>query len=158
MSTINLTNKVLVTDPCYKFGTWCQAFLENVKPGSYKVFCHKADSLYGQRVSHLIVVHEDHLKSKLLWSVQQGATIGVDSGQAGIFSFPTYRENDDWYKQMCNHTMSPEQFGCASDGAVSSSGWGDGQYLLLTAHNRSKVVGICIDFLIEELNPNQIIK
>ena len=32
---ITLTNRVVVSDPCYDIPTWCQIILNNVLPGGY---------------------------------------------------------------------------------------------------------------------------
>lgn len=174
--TINLGNKVVVSDPCYEIPTWCQIILRDVKPGVYYPF-HKKTNLngWGVRSSKVCVIHEDHLKSNLKWTEHNGI-VGVDSGQAGIFSFDTYRldgmeietpvdelnpftiqkydDGDDWYEKMCRLTLSEDSWGTYSEGVVSSSGIGDGSYYLYTAEVNDQVVGICIDFNIERKNLN----
>lgn len=68
MQQIKLKETVIVSDPCYKKGTWCQIKL-NVKPGVYNIYPKKLDFYDGEdkRNSMLFAVHEDYAKSKLTW-------------------------------------------------------------------------------------------
>lgn len=167
---IVLSSKVVVSDPCYETPTWCQAVVNNVKPGKYGVFMKEKDMEdWGVRSSVLMAVHSDFLKRKLNWE-RFPATIGVDSGQAGIFSFESYRNDeiaddirvdhefklytydepgDKWYERMCRLTLRDLSWGHYDEGVVSSSGLGDGSYTLLVAKFRGKVVAFCIDFGID---------
>jgi hypothetical protein len=91
----------------------------------------------------------------------------VDSGQCGIFSIDTYRndtiaegietppndfkisgksEGDLWYEKMCDFTLSEDSWGMYNTGVVSSSGVGDGGYECLLVTKKGKVVGICINY------------
>jgi hypothetical protein len=173
MKTITLGSDVMVSDPCYDVPTWCQTRLRNVKPGKYHTF-HKMVSINGrgERTSSIVVVHEDHIDDYLKWECID--EIGVDSGQAGIFSFETYRnddvnvnppeydfnfhimeEGDKWYGDICKFTLSEDSHGVYENGFVSSSGYGDGSYGLYTSTIRDEVVGIMIDFAVENgLNKN----
>ena len=183
MKTIKLNNNVVVSDPCYTIPTWCHATLDNVLPGNYRVFCKKHDlGDWGVRNSALLVVHEDYLDRVHFEWEQHPATIGVDSGQCGIFSRESYRndshpiengpaefgfgrdeEGDVFYSKMCQRTLADESFGVYDEGAVCSSGIGDGSYVLLEAREENGyVIALCVDFLIEGdedegeeiLNPN----
>lgn len=73
---------------------------------------------------------------------------GVDSGQFGFFDKDFYRndesakdlpkadfgvnydreEGDQWYRACCKLTLGEEGYGVLPNGAVSSSGYGDGSY------------------------------
>ena len=174
MKTIILSDKVYVSDPCYTPGTWCQAVIENVLPGNYEAIVDKTDNTmgWGNRCSHLFVIHESVSHKKLNW-IEHPATIGVDSGQAGIFDFDSYRndshpipkvesddkfpdewakkEGDKWYVNMCDRTLGEESWGTYDRGVVTSSGFGDGSYpLYVTRNTDGQIVGFHIDFLIEE--------
>lgn len=42
LGTIELGSEVIVSDPCYSLGTWCQGHLTDVKAGKYNAFMNKA--------------------------------------------------------------------------------------------------------------------
>lgn len=172
---IKLGNEVVVSDPCYTIPTWCQVIVEDVIPGYYEPLIKKSDEGdWGTRVSMLMCIHEDYIGKEdeidLNW-VEHGGTVGVDSGQAGIFSKESYRNDnhsiekggndfdfgmsdepgDIWYGKMCQRTSDVLQWGSYDEGVVSSSGFGDGSYTLyVLTDDENMVVGFCIDFGIEE--------
>ena len=179
MNQINLSDVVMVSDPCYTEPTWCQIKLKDVLPGTYTTTCRKTeDPSWGNRCSILVAVHEDYIGTELSW--REHGEIGVDSGQAGIFSYDTYRkdglvmdtptktysgdefflpnkdEGDDWYEKMCKFTLTMEAWGSYDNGVVSSSGIGDGGYKCLVARKDKKIVGIAIDYFMEKF-PNKFI-
>ena len=177
MNQIKLSETVIVSDPCYEKGEWCQIKL-NIKPGMYNVYPKKLKMEQDERVSMLFVVHEDYAKSKLIWKECPGM-LGVDSGQCGVFSEESYRndyaevnadpaivsevtecfkmfgenntEGDVWYRKMCS-LLWRQNAGVATypTGVVSHSGFGDGSYKLYIAEKYNKVVAMCIDYAIEE--------
>ena len=183
MKKIFLSEEVMVSDPCYQVSTWCQHVLTNVLQGYYQPFCKIQDEgSWGERNAILLVVHENHQFDDLKWEMVEDATIGVDSGQAGIFSLPTYRNNDHimtqehpqdgtwtygemgtddgdkFYDLMCGLTINTKDgWGGYDSGVVSSSGYGDGSYDLYVAKNNDgKIVGISIVFLYEDEDDNEI--
>lgn len=165
---IELHNEVMVSDPCYSVPTWCQTIVKDVKEGNYYPFVLESDE-WGGRISALCVIHQEQTRQNcsLQWE-EHGGTIGVDSGQCGIFSLDTYRkdnlfkikpkfeysgdeEGDNWYAHMCDKTLSDAMWGCYGYGVVSSSGIGDGAYDLYTmTDDDGKVVGFLIDYLMDE--------
>jgi len=181
MNRITLESEVMVSDPCYTDETWCQIKLKDVLPGTYLTTVKKTvDRSWGERCSVLLAVHENYVEDSLTWRNYPGQ-IGVDSGQAGIFSLSTYknddiassittpdktydgrpftlgvkdRPGDEWYEKMCQFTLSPESWGSYDRGVVSSSGIGDGGYRCLVAKHKGKIVGIAIDFFMEKF-PNK---
>ncbi len=176
--TIKLSDIVMVSDPCYKVPTWCQKKLTNVLHGEYKIFFYKSLlASWGKVNSYLGVVHSEFVNENLSWRILN-ENIGVDSGQAGIFSYSSYR-NDDivdsmimpesdftlnsyenigyrWYEAMCKLTLTTENYGSYETGVLSTSGFGDGAYRCLVAKKNKMIVGICIDFGIEN-KPNKFI-
>lgn len=171
---ITLGQSVRVSDPCYSPDTWCSLLLSTVLPGQYEV---KIDNLsldgWGRRVAYLTAVHVDHTRPGHPW--EDYATIGVDSGQAGIFDESTYRnkasidglklpegdwnglpfietDEDHWYDAMCTLTINnSEGWGHYSQGVVSRSGIGDGMYPVQVMYDKEDtIVGIRIDFLLAE--------
>lgn len=176
MKKINLGKEVIVSDPCYTIPTWCQAVIDNVKPGVYYSGVRKHDAGdWGNRCAMVFAIHEDYYdKPHLLmgsWELHP-ADIGVDSGQCGIFSRETYRddsykfdfepydfgpqfpssdeEGDLWYRHMCKHTLSEQHWGTYDNGIVSSSGFGDGSYQLFVVKKHNKIVAFAIDFGVED--------
>ena len=159
MKTIKLGSKVVVSDPCYTLDTWCMAIIENVLPGLYYV---DTETMYGH--TSVLLVTNINLP-EMTWELIENE-IGVDSGQAGIFDFDTYRDDsydtggdlifgrdwrdkpgDDWYQRICGINDDP---GTYDRGCVSSSGYGDGSYELeLGKNSDGKVVGFRITFIKE---------
>lgn len=103
---IELSNKVMVSDPCYDLDIWCQGVLENVKPGTWHT---KAENLnincWGDRCSALIAWHEDVEEPDNFEKTD--IHVGVDSGQAGIYDYNhfAYIKNDreydeNWYDNI----------------------------------------------------------
>ena len=175
---ITLGNEVMVSDPCYEVPTWCQIKVYDTLPGKYVTDAKKIDCQdCGNRIGYLTAVHEDYLDQDLKWTKHSGE-VGVDSGQAGIFSIESYRDDnivdeiglgdgdisffdqfpidrskesgESWYRAICSRTLGKKQWGTYSNGVVSSSGLGDGGYVLYVAKVKRKVVGFCIDFGIDE--------
>lgn len=113
--TIKLGTKVMVSDPCYGLGTWCQGVLENVLPGQYDCKVEYSDEgTWGIRVSAIEVTHVDYNGKFLLLNLED-FEVGVDSGQAGIFDYEYYANyhmnaterphvDDDWYDRCCDLT------------------------------------------------------
>ena len=173
-NVITLEENVIVSDPCYSEESWGQVNYSNVLPGEYRSFCKKTDTGdWGVRVSMLMVVHTDHEFDDLDW--ENDGSIGVDSGQAGIFSKSQFRDDNDevplgdgdisfftegfhqksgdrWYTKMCSYTVGEERWGSYRNGTISSSGYGDGGYEVYTATVNDKIVGICIDYGVDEDN------
>jgi hypothetical protein len=165
MKTIKLSDTVMVSDPCYTTDVWCMHKLTGVLPGEYLTTVMKSDKGdWGSRVGLLVAVHKNYAEDTLTWRTVEGADIGVDSGQCGIFSiegyrndelftgeaecgFGKYKEGDNWYNHMCDMTLSKEQWGAYDTGVVSTSGYGDGSYRLLVAKVQGNIVGIGVDFL-----------
>lgn len=110
--TIRLGKKVMVSDPCYGLETWCQGVLENVKEGTYLTSFTREDT--ENRVIEISVVNEENINDTLEYTPEK-FTIGVDSGQAGIFDYEYYKKyhshtderphvDEDWYDRVCNLT------------------------------------------------------
>jgi len=85
--------------------------------------------------------------------------IAVDSGQCGFFDdarFPQgplgeYDDDTSFYGKACAVTMSESQAGAVDDlGVVSSSGWGDGSYLLEGQREGDTFVALSLIFIGDE--------
>jgi hypothetical protein len=157
------SGKMIVTDPCYEKGTWCQGVLDNVKNGKWEAFIETSGYIknWGNRVSSLFVV-SDGYKIKSDWEKQE-FEVGVDSGQAGCFDekyFPQKWFNDpavsilsvydNFYNKCCDITCSSKQAGCISFGAVSSSGYGDGVYTCCVEKEDGEIKAVWINYISKE--------
>lgn len=172
MTTIKLSEKVRVSDPCYDNDVWCKTSLSNVYPGEYNVEVDKSDlDGWGNRVTRLTVIHKGYIMEcadESSW--EEHSNVGVDSGQAGIFCESSYRndelaegittpemdfvlpyndgEGDKWYVKMCKFTLGGESWGVYDTGVVTSSGIGDGMYPLDVVYNDDKqIVGMRITYI-----------
>lgn len=140
--------------------------LNNVKNGKYIVFVYiYEDEKLGKRNSTLVVYHEEYVNARKYW--YYAGSIGVDSGQAGIFDYDSFRndslvntetkfklsdkeEGDLWYELCCDKTLYTEEgAGIVPYGAVSRSGIGDGMYDVFTMKENKEIVGIKIEFLFD---------
>lgn len=150
----NVTDKIIVTDPCYRYDNLGTLVLDNVLAGKYIASAEVIDN----RIASLAISHFD-FKNKILESESVGY-IGVDSGQTGFFDFHFFRENESgefgdlnsFYGLACSITLSPKQAGVIKKrGVVSSSGFGDGCYEVYVSKNEAgKIVAASVFFIEEE--------
>ena len=153
------SGKIVVSDPCYDV----PSFSIEAKEGTW-IADYEKD---GVRIKELRATYSGVLVHNLDW--EDKATIGVDSGQAGIFDKNIFR-NDDvvdeepdfwsgykehsksiggeyWYASCVDIALSEESAGTLKGGAVSSSGYGDGGYEVDVAYKDGKAVGVRIIFI-----------
>jgi hypothetical protein len=154
------SGKVMVSDPCYTVGTWCQGQLDNVKNGEWVANVERSDEgSWGIRNAELIAYHSEHrMPSDYQWSMES-FDIGVDSGQCGFYDLNFYRNdsmvgeiqnrlhfdlNEDgerFYSLNCDLTCETEDHAGVMDyGVVSTSGYGDGGYNLFTVRDSEGMV------------------
>lgn len=109
--TIQLSDKVRVSDPCYDINTWCAGTLENVLAGDYQcLFQRSNEGDWGVRIANIEVRHKDYLDVEPM--ELQDIDVGVDSGQCGIYDLPYFIEvrkdedgfEDEWYDRVCEAT------------------------------------------------------
>lgn len=149
------SGKMVLSDPCYELGTWCQGVAENVKNGTWVGVLEQSDEGgWGVRNSILISMNVEameknpRLEMELMSSGDLINWGGVDSGQFGHFDYANYRkdenaidlpkvwedewesqEGDKFYRACCYQTLETEDsFGVIPFGVLSSSGYGDGSY------------------------------
>lgn len=153
-----VSGKVHVTDPCYVKGTWCAGWDVKAKNGVWlakvKAYTYKD---WGLRIKHLYAFHE--LEMKMPICDADICEIGVDSGQAGIFCssiYPNSQENtgefrdpNSFYGNASQQTLNDPGYGTVfGRGICTSSGFGDGSYLVHCKKNKDKeVVAITIRFI-----------
>ncbi len=143
---------MMVSDPCYSRGTWCQCDKIKAKNGVWHatVNMKKYDS-WGERCASLTAIHESIVEknhSLIPW-YETEAEIGVDSGQAGIYDSKHYTDRDadsSWYEINCNETCGKVPAGIIPHGCVSASGFGDGSYELLVKKDNDEVIAAKILF------------
>lgn len=157
LGTIKLSNMVVITDPCYDLGIWCQGIIGGVKAGiydTYAIITNEGD--WGERIAELIIVKQG--ENPVFEKYSLGFAVGVDSGQAGIFDYDYFVKNqpdndfdnlESWYRRVCDITCSDEDCGVIDNlGVVASSGYGDGTYDCYAAFNDNfEVVGLRIVFI-----------
>jgi hypothetical protein len=175
--TITLGDEVYVTDPCYSVPTWCQLKFKDVLPGQW-IVTMIYDELGGtNRNAELHLIHKDYQNSKDL-AYDWFGDFGVDSGQAGVFDAASYRndaaaanfntpridfvipgdklDGDAWYEKICRFTLAEDGWGAYDAGAVSSSGWGDGEYPVYGAENEAgKTVALNLVFIDQSADPEE---
>jgi hypothetical protein len=175
------SGKMVCSDPCYELGTWCQGVVDNVKNGKWDAGIATSDEgSWGERISHLWVYHIDAVAKnpKILREIEQfngyqlAFDFGVDSGQFGFFDFANYRNDasavgldkynfgndfsmkesgDEWYRVCCNFTLGEHSWGVLPNGAVSSSGYGDGSYAVVGIKDDSgEWVAFCVEYIGQE--------
>lgn len=162
LGTITLSERAVVSDPGYDRTVWCMNNNVQVKSGEYLSFAIKSDEdKFGDRVACIICIRSQSftdLKKALRknWSVVD-TTIGVDSGQAGIFDNSVYPEGTDvgefgepdtFYGECCEITLGDQSCGRLKNGKgiVSSSGFGDGSYELKALKEGDASIALMIDF------------
>jgi Protein of unknown function (DUF4241) len=156
--------------------TWCQGIISNVRKGTWGAGVSISDEgSWGDRVSRFWVYNLEAIKNnpKLLSEIEsfRGEVLvfsaGVDSGQFGFFDKDFYRndemakdlekyhfgddEDDEdgytWYRAACNLTLGSEQWGVMPNGALSSSGYGDGSYQVIGIKDGEEYVAFCVEFI-----------
>ena len=160
---IELSDKVVVSDPCYDRSVWCMETDIAVNPGTYATYIFKKDEKrFGVRVAAIIAVHMDYTESINKDWEPYDCCVGVDSGQCGIFDDAVYPANEEsggnyddeesFYGECCKLTLSNDQGGILKShkGVVSSSGYGDGSYKLLCQYHEGERVALMIDFDLEK--------
>jgi hypothetical protein len=165
LQKIKLGSKVVVSDPCY---TDPDIVINDVLSGNYVPFIrHMLLDDWGKRIGAVACIHESFLNEELTW--EEADSFGVDSGQAGIFDFHAYQNDESvagltpydfkggdpnaeefFYRVCCNLTMHDSGWGLIDQGVVSSTGFGDGFYDLYVARHAGRVVGIYLDYRLEE--------
>lgn len=157
LGKIKLNDTVIVSDPCYKVGVWCQGEINNILEGEYNVFVSEDDG----RIKELIVSSDKYPEIED-WEInmEQPFEVGVDSGNAGIFDYKYYYDTheeddilDEWYDDMFaglfDNEDSKNWLFFRNHGVITSSGYGDGVYHCYTAEHDNKVMAIKIIFIDE---------
>lgn len=113
LEDIQLSSKVVVSDPCYGRDTWCMGFLD-ITPGTYETKLFYSDEgSWGTRVAKLGIYRKG--SEEAVMEEDSGISVGVDSGQAGIFDdsvYPAskaeqgdYGDENSFYGKVCELTL-----------------------------------------------------
>lgn len=155
------SGKIVASDPCYTLGTWCQGVIDNVRNGTWFAHVDTSDEgRWGKRIAALVIYHADNqqnnpnILSQFRLMPKLPLIALVESGQFGFFDHDGYRNDDmitpeiplwnysensqpgrKFYAACCNLTIEGESWGILPFGAVSSSGFGDGDYTVLGEKN-----------------------
>ena len=163
LGIIDLSDCVVVSDPCYSRDVWCMAIGVKTVPGKYHSYAVEYTAPnWGVRIAALLCYNTDIHKniSHIItekWE-EISATIGVDSGQAGIFDDTIYPKDKDvgeygdsksFYGEACDITLINPHCGIMKNNkaVVASSGIGDGSYTLYaTPHEQGIYSAFLLDF------------
>lgn len=167
-----VSGTLVCSDPCYSLDTWCMGIVENVKKGKWNAQIERMDlGDWGERISVLMVSHESNPNPTFDFGEHLPFTAGVDSGQFGFFDKDFYRNDesakdlpkynfsndfdreagDIWYRACAQLTLGDESWGVLPNGAVSSSGIGDGSYDVFAETNpEGEVIALCVVYLWED--------
>ena len=96
LGSMEFSNEIRVSDPCYDKDTWCNKLITNARPGIWQGYALRGkEDDWGERIQHIAIVHDDFNyhdfkdNGKMLFGrllkPMEGVDIGVDSGQAGFF-------------------------------------------------------------------------
>jgi hypothetical protein len=182
------SDKMIVSDPSYDYiakehepGSGLMKLnlvLDNVAKGKWRALL-LINSLHIDQNAALLCFSDENEKWKkdrefINYSIfgdwKKVGTIGVDSGQAGIYDLKYYRDDNvvpkkisknsetssalnspgkEWFEMNNNLTSEPTDYGGVMKyGTVSASGHGDGLYnVYVLRDNKSKIVGVKIIFI-----------
>lgn len=99
---ITITNKVIISDPCYERNNKYSKQIDTMLAGDYECFVQYEKEGSYPRVKNIDIIHID-CKEQLNWELYTDE-IGVDSGVAGIFCesiYPTDKKGD-YYDDFSN--------------------------------------------------------
>ena len=141
--TIDLPDKIDITDPCYNKDVWCRINNFPISAGKYtcyiKVANNSETSGFGKRVARIGI-----RKDKADRYSRKGS-IGVDAGLAGFFvNKPNYNDNE--WMEFCERISSDKAW-LIDNGFYSESGYGDGCYGVYAGYKDGEVVEVYIDFM-----------
>lgn len=139
------SGKLVLTDPC-SMGP----VVEDVANGLWEASVEVKDcGSWGKRVASLTANLTGATGGR---KMLVNGTVGVDSGQAGIFDKGAYDnalytgDEDEFYEKCCMVT-SGSKVGFVEEGALSSTGYGDGGYEATKWVKDGKVIRVQITFI-----------
>lgn len=135
---------VMVTDPCYDYGTWCTSEQKWLEPGNYRLFVNP--ELYG--IERSAIVHEDYIDDLDRLECSLDGFIGVDSGMAGYFiGKPDFETDEEWDEFLKKYdVLGDDKYYKCDYGLFTDTLYGDGEYTLYSLWKGNKKVGLMINF------------
>jgi hypothetical protein len=169
------SGEMVLSDPCYEIPTWCQGIVK-VANGLWETDIER--NSFGDRIARLWAYNLEAAINdpKIIHRIEEGNgspipfSAGVDSGQFGFFDRVHYRndesskelpkqdfgdnwdrqDGDSWYRACCELTLGEDSWGVLPFGVVSTSGYGDGSYMVVGIKNsNSEYIAIGITFISE---------
>jgi hypothetical protein len=132
------SGSLIVSDPCYERGCQCAAEIPMVKDGVWVGSVGMAALPGGVLYVTELITQVIDCPDDLPW-IDSGITVGVDSGQMGIFDRVEFDKRPRG-KLINVALLSPF-------GIVSSTGFGDGVYSCLVKQHAGKTVAVKVVFL-----------
>ncbi len=142
------SGRIIISDPCYEADNGCNIVDVPAEIGEWKANV----VMQGGRVAMLMAIHTgtEECDMRSILTLPFDVRIGVNSGQAGVYDQKYFKDDDEidedffagihdkdricpdepWYSANCARTLGSEMAGIIPFGCVSSSGYGDGQYLV----------------------------
>ena len=175
-SFIQESNSIMVSDPSYEYNPLehvknsvlfkLNLVISKVLKGTWNIFLIVRKDCK-TRNAELACVHESVSTDLTSLNWQEEGAIGVDSGQAGVYDLKHFggnkvggnqnnslviENNKEWYKLNCKIASKPNAYGGPiPNGAVSSSGFGDGMYKVYrVTREDGRVIGIKIVFITDQ--------
>jgi len=156
------SGELLISDPCYDLPV--EEFMQllvKAENGYWQTKVNIKDNRISELIAEKIDV-EDEEDYRVI------GTIAVDSGQAGIFDYRNYKDDDVidyepnidfgdhrgngdgelWYRACAAKTLNTEEnYGVIPFGVVSESGYGDGRYEVSAKVKDDKATTIKIKYI-----------
>lgn len=160
VGTIELPNRIDITDPYFNRDVWCRINDLKIKAGSYSgvIWMHKEEFDNDNKIEKAELVGTIGIyldgKISLRGSMEQIGEIGTDSGYAGFFfkeqsngmiTAPIF--DDEWASFRMSHQ---EEYWWLKNtkGFFSKSGYGDGRYPVYVSKNTAgEITAVEIRFL-----------
>ena len=121
---------------------------DNARPGPWNAFVQVIETgSAGDRAVELMVIHSE-LSAYSALNFEPAGKVDVDGGQASFLDAGRWPggENEAYFDAACAITDRTHA-GCFADGAVSRSGWGDGDYECQVARDRDgRVIAARLSF------------
>ena len=141
--------RISVTDPCYDRDQWyCRADDLPIVSGDYccKVWQNTETKRVHQIQIALDGVKHDSSKTEIL------AVIDVDAGLAGFFNRKEDYKDQEWYEFCDSLNLEDDDAWIREDGKMdgffSSTGYGDGSYLVECERNEnSEIISVLLNFI-----------
>ena len=91
------SDQLVVSDPCYDLGVVCAGIIKDPKKGRWltNIVVVSDQSDWGGHVAELNSFHDDHYHNRnLIFWKNCNFKVGVDSGQAGMFDLPVFKNKE----------------------------------------------------------------